>query len=113
MLKRNAEEIEVEIMKDTKAEILEKIVVTDDKDLKKINEKNQKTVENMNIEEIQSHLFSSVLNGKSQDFLEFIKEFVVKIEVLEDMLKENIGNSVIKILNEVILNIRLKMKKLF
>jgi zeta-toxin len=100
MLKRNAEEIEVEIMKDTKAEILEKIVVTDDKDLKKINEKNQRTVENMSIEEIQSHLFSSVLNGKSQDFLEFIKEFVMKIEVLEDMLKENIGNSVIKILNE-------------
>lgn len=54
----------------------------------------------MSIEEIQSHLFSSVLNGKSQDFLEFIKEFVMKIEVLEDMLKENIGNSVIKILNE-------------
>lgn len=101
MLKRNAEEIEVEIMKDTKAEILEKIVVTDDKDLKKINEKIQRTVENMSIEEIQSHLFSSVLNGKSQDFLEFIKEFVMKIEVLEDMLKENIGNSVIKILNEV------------
>lgn len=100
MLKRNAEEIEVEIMKDTKAEILEKIVVTDDKDLKKINEKNQKAVENMSIEEIQSHLFSSVLNGKSQNFLEFIKEFVAKIEVLEDMLKENIGNSVIKILNE-------------
>lgn len=113
MLKRNAEEIEVEIMKDTKAEILEKIVVTDDKDLKKINEKNQRTVENMSIEEIQSHLFSSVLNGKSQDFLEFIKEFVMKIEVLEDMLKENIGNSVIKILNEVMLNIRLKTKKLF
>lgn len=112
MLKRNAEEIEVEIMKDTKAEILEKIVVTDDKDLKKINEKNQRTVENMSIEEIQSHLFSSVLNGKSQDFLEFIKEFVVKIEVLEDMLKENIGNSVIKILNESDIEYKIEDEKI-